>query len=403
MMQQADPNWQNVIFTGSRWDLAVILLRGYALMIPTIGLNRFWLNTRKRRFYWGNTEIGGDTLEYSGDARQLLLGFLMALAVFLPLYGVFFFLSTQSVETIIVGYGTVAVLIWFLQGYAQYRARDFRLSRTLWRGIRFDQTGSALVYGLRRFFWWLLNLATLGLAYPFMAANLWSYRYRHSWYGDRQFSFIGSWRQLALPYYLTWLATTIIAVIALVIADGAGLIEAPLDAAPDAFLQLLPLALAVLVLVTLYRASEMTRMFSSVRLGDAALTLRLPAFGLLGQYGLFALGLAAAYVVLALGGFMILSVVAADAFASGTFDLEALMASMQSSFASLLAIITGYLLVFAAFTFISELVLGYGFWRLMARGASISGIDSLSDIRARAEDKALAGEGLADALNVGGY
>ncbi len=402
-MQQSEARQQNVIFTGSRWDLAVMLLRGYMLMVPTIGLNRFWLNTRKRRFYWGNSEIGGDALEYSGDARQLLLGFMMALAVFLPLYGVFFYLSTQSVETIMIGYGAVAVLIWFLQGYAQYRARDFRLSRTLWRGIRLDQTGSAWRYGARRFFWWLLNLATLGLAYPFMAANLWSYRYRHTWYGDRQFSFTGSWRQLALPYYLTWLPVMIIALTALVMADQSGLIEAPLDADPDGYLGLLFLALLVLILVTLYRASEMTRMFSSIRLGGAALHLRLSAIRLLAQYGLFVISLVAASLVLALGGFVILGLVAPEAFAGDSFDLDMLLASMQSSVATLLAIITGYLLLFSAFTFVSELVLGYGFWHLALRGATISGLDTLDNVRARAEDKALAGEGLADALNVGGY
>ncbi len=402
-MQQSEARQQNVIFTGSRWDLAVILLRGYLLMVPTIGLNRFWLNTRKRRFYWGNSEIGGDALEYSGDARQLLLGFMMALAVFLPLYGVFFYLSTQSVETIMIGYGAVAVLIWFLQGYAQYRARDFRLSRTLWRGIRFDQTGSAWRYGARRFFWWLLNLATLGLAYPFMAANLWSYRYRHTWYGDRQFSFTGSWRQLALPYYLTWLPVVIIALTALVMADQSGLIEAPLEADPDGYLALLFLAVLALILVTLYRASEMTRMFSSIRLGEAALHLRLSAIRLLAQYGLFAVSLVAASLVLALGGFVILGLVAPEAFAGDSFDLDMLLVSMQSSVATLLAIITGYLLLFSAFTFVSELVLGYGFWHLVLRGATISGLDSLDDVHARAEDKALAGEGLADALNVGGY
>lgn len=400
---QSDPRSQSLTFSGSRWDLAVMLLRGYLLMVPTIGLNRFWLTTRKRRFYWSHTGIGGDMLEYSGDARQLLIGFLMALAVFLPLYGLFFYLSTQSVEIVITGYGLVAVLVWFLYGYAQYRARDFRLSRTLWRGIRFDQGGSAWRYGLRRFFWSLLNLATLGLAYPFMAASLWRYRYANSFYGDRQFGFAGSWKQLALPYYLTWAVLAVMALLALVMADEAKLFEQPLEADPAAYGRLALLALAGFVLATLYRAAEMTRMFSAVRLGDARLVLRLSALRLLGQYLLFALALGAAYLVLALGGFVVLGLVAAEAFAGGGFDLDVLMASIQSSVVTLLAIITGYLLVLAAFIFVSELVLGYGFWHLVVRGAAISGLDGLSDVKARAEDKALAGEGLADALNVGGY
>lgn len=402
-MAQADPEGSRVVFSGARLDLAAMLLRGYALMVPTIGLNRFWLTTRKRRFYWGNTEIGGDTLEYTGDARQLLLGFLMALAVFLPLYGLFFYLSTQSSETALLGYGFVAVLVWFLHGYAIYRARDFRLSRTLWRGIRFDQTGSAVGYGMRRFFWSLANVLTLGLLYPFMAVNLWSYRYRNSWYGDRAFGFTGSWKQLAPVYYPLWGVVAGLAAFALVVTEEGNIFDAPLEASGVDYVFLALAGFAILVFVTLYRAIEMTRMYSSVRLGAARLTLRLSVWSLLGQYLLFLVALALVYLVLALGGLLVLTTVAGEAFAGGEVDFAILMRSMQSSLVTLLAIVSGYLLLFGAFTFVSELVLGFGFWRLVARNASVAGLDGLATVRARSEDKSLAGEGLADALNVGGY
>lgn len=392
-----------VKFWGKRGALALLLLRHYILLVPTIGLFRFWLTTARRRFYWGHTDIGGESLEYTGEARQLLVGFLMALVVFLPIYGAFFYLSTQSATIVIIGYGAAAVLLWFLFGYAQYRARDFRLSRTLWRGIRFDQGGSAWAYALRRFLWSLLNLATLGLSYPFMAGNLWSYRYRHSWYGDRPFSFTGSWKHLALPYYCAWFITAGLSIWALVMADGAGLIENPLEADPMVYVNLLGPLLIGFVVVTFYRATEISRMFSGVRLGAATLTMRLPALSLLWQYLLFAIALAAAYILLAVGGFVVLSVLASEAFAGSGVDLDLLLRAMQSSTITLLSIIFGYLLLFGAFTFVHELFLGYGYWRLLARGATISGLETLSDVRARDEDKALAGEGLADALNVGGY
>ncbi len=402
MMQQAMAE-QNLSFTGSRLYYGLLLLRGYLFMVPTIGLNRFWLTTRKRRFYWANTILGGDALEYSGDARQLLVGFLMALVIFVPVYGLFFYLSTQSAPVVITGYSAVALVIWLLYGYASYRARDFRLSRTLWRGIRFDQAGSAWAYAWRRFFWSLLNLATLGLAYPFMAANLWSYRYRHSWYGDRAFGFSGSWRQLLAPYYPAWAILGIMSISAMVIASDAGLFEDPLGADAETYFWLAGLGLAGLVVATFYRACEMTRMLSSVSLGGAKLTLRISPWRLLGQYTLFALALAGLYLLLALGGFVVMGTVAAEAFAGGEVDFSVLMRSVQSSVVTLLAVITGYLLLFGAFSFVSELVLGYGFWRLVADGARVTGLETLDDVRARDEDKALAGEGLADALNVGGY
>lgn len=393
-----------VVFTGTRGELGGTLLRGYALLIPTIGLYRFWLTTWKRRFYWANTEIGGDPLEYTGSAMQLLLGFLMALAVFVPLYGLFFYLSTQSSEAALIGYSGVAIVLWFLTGYAIYRARDFRLSRTLWRGIRCDQGGSAWGYAIRRFFWSLLVLATAGLAYPFMAANLWSYRYRHSWYGDRQFGFVGSWKQLVGPFYIAYLAIAVIGVVGLGIGAAAGGLPQN-GAAPTAGGALVLLATAGLIglMLLFYRAREISRMFSAVRLGEAALTVKVRARSLLGQYLLFGLALAGSYIALAIGGVIVLGTLAGGAFAGGQFDPELFMHALQDSMLVLLSIIFGYLLLLGAFSLMVELFLGLGFWKLVAQGATITGLDSLRSVKARGEDMTLAGEGLADALNVGAY
>jgi Predicted membrane protein len=392
-----------VRFTGTRGELGGMLLRGYVLLIPTIGLYRFWLTTWKRRFYWANTEIDGDPLEYTGNAIQLLLGFLMALAIFVPVYGLLFYLSTQSTEAALIGYGGLGVALWFMMGYAIYRARDFRLSRTLWRGIRCDQGGSAWNYAIRRFFWSLLVLVTAGLAYPFMAANLWNYRYRHSWYGDRQFGFVGSWKQLARPFYVTYIAIAVSGAAGLGLASSMG--GLPVSGVPsvEGVLVLLPAAALIGVLVLYYQSRELSRMFSAVRLGQAALTVRVRARSLLGQYVLFGLALAGSYVVLAIGGLIVLGTVASGAFAGGGFDPEIFMQSLQGSFTVLVAIIFGYLLLLAAFSLMAELFLGLGFWKLVAQGASITGLDSLGDVKARGEDTRLGGEGLADALNVGAY
>lgn len=395
---------QPVTFTGTRRALGSILLRGYLMLIPTIGLYRFWLTTWKRRFYWSNTEIGGDALEYTGNATQLLLGFLMALAVFLPIYGVFFYLSTQSSTAAVIGYSGVAVLVWFLMGYAIYRARDFRLSRTLWRGIRCDQGGSAWGYAFRRFGWSLLMIVTAGLVYPFMAANLWAYRYRNSWYGDRQFGFTGTWKLLAGPYYLTYAVAVVIGAVGVGMSAAQGAF--PTDGTlpePGALVPVLIAAGVIGLLVLRYQARELTRMFSSVRLGQATLTVTVRARGLFAQYGLFGLGLVGSYIALAIGGFVVLGIVASGAITVGGFDLEVLLTHMQGSFVTLAAIVFGYLLLLAAFTMMAELFIGLGFWKLIATGARVSGLDSLRNVRARGEDTSLAGEGLADALNVGSY
>ena len=63
----------------------------------------------------------------------------------------------------------------------------------------------------------------------------------------------------------------------------------------------------------------------------------------------------------------------------------------------------GVVVVLGAFGMLAELVLRYGWWRLLARGSSIVNPDSIRTARSAPEDRSLIGQGLADALNVGAY
>jgi uncharacterized membrane protein YjgN (DUF898 family) len=385
-----------VAFAGTRAELFGIILRGYLLMVPTFGIYRFWLTTWKRRFYWSRTSVGGDALEYTGSAMQLLLGFLFALVFFVPIYGIFFYLSTQTSQLAVIGYLGVAAFVWFLSGYAIYRARDFRLSRTLWRGIRFDQRGSAWAYALRRFLWSVLMILSLGLVYPFMAGNLWSYRYRNTWFGDRQFGFTGSWRQVAGPYYLTYLLVAFFAGATFAAAIGSG---DPATAGRDSTTICFAIATVLVGWLGYYRyqARITSRLLSTVSCGEARLTVHVRARSLLWQFVLFALallGIVVAGVVVALGVF--------GYWLGHGFSPD----PAQFSQAGIVAVVLfglAYLAVIAIFSLLSEVFLGYGYWMLVARGASIARLDSLDSVRAAAQDKSLAGEGLADALNVGAY
>src|ERR1041385_3587866 len=77
-------------FSGDERALWRLLVRGAVFLLVTLGIYRFWLATDVRRFLWSNTEIAGDGLEYIGTARELLLGFLIAIALLVPINVVFF-------------------------------------------------------------------------------------------------------------------------------------------------------------------------------------------------------------------------------------------------------------------------------------------------------------------------
>ncbi len=389
-----------VQFTGTRGELFGILLRGYLLMLPTIGIYRFWVTTWKRRYYWQHTVIAGQPLEYTGSATQLLIGFLLALAIFLPIYVAFFYLSTQTSDVVFWGYLVVAILFWFAQGYAIYRARDFRLSRTLWRGIRFDQKGSAVRYAIRRFLWSLLVLITGGLAYPFMATGLWRYRYDNTWYGNRRFVWTGSWKTFAGPYYLAWIVVVVLLVAAAVIIPTD--LHPGSDYAvpgPTAIVTGFVAAFGILLCWLYWRSREATRGFSAITVGAAGLKVRVRMRSLLGQGLLYALCSLAALVVF--GGFFLGFVYSITGGAGA--DAQDLARIAQSSILNVSLLLVGYLFFLGAIGIFGEIFLGLGFWMTVARGAVLLDGDSLDDVQATAEDAALAGEGLADALNVGAF
>ena len=376
-------------FSGTRAELFWRLVGGYLLMVPTLGLYRFWVTTMKRQFYWHHTSIDGDALEYTGTPVQLLIGFLIALAVFLPLYIAFFYLSTQVGTVVVVGYGVVAALFWFLFGYASYRGRDFRLSRALWRGIRFDQKGNAWAYATRHFLWSLLVVVTAGLAYPFMSADLWRYRYTNTWYGDRQFSFTGSWRTIAGPFYRAYATVAILVGAAL----GVGFLT------EGRALALVPLLAIILGFggFFYYRAREASRMFSEVRLGTAGLRVEIKARALAIQFAAYSGMLLVGFIIVGLVGFLVSLVV------QGQFDFSSLAGIARAGWIGVALALGGYLVSLATLGLMAEVYLDCGYWMLVARGATITGIESLTSVRAGEEDKALAGEGLADALNVGSF
>src|SRR3954462_5179384 len=171
-------------FTGHERAFWRLLTRGAVLLLVTLGIYRFWLATDVRRFLWSNTEVAGDGLEYIGTARELLLGFLIAIALLVPINVIFFLAAFARGVTGQLAGVLALVALALLGQFAVYRARRYRLTRTIHRGIRFHQTGSAWRYSVCAIFWWAMIALPLGLAYPWAQASLERFKLRHTYYGD---------------------------------------------------------------------------------------------------------------------------------------------------------------------------------------------------------------------------
>src|ERR1700716_379812 len=185
------PLSNRVSFFDRRSDFRRLVFRGALLEFVTVGFYRFWLATDIRRHLWTNTAIDGDAAEYTGRAKELLIGFLIALAILVPVYLAYFLVGLEAERVKAFASFPLLAFFYLFGQFAIYRARRYRLTRTVWRGVRFWMSGSGWAYAGQAALWGLLMILTLGLILPWREAALERYKMRHSYYGDLQGSFEG--------------------------------------------------------------------------------------------------------------------------------------------------------------------------------------------------------------------
>ncbi|MEM9477568.1 MAG: DUF898 family protein [Pseudomonadota bacterium] len=200
-------------FIGTRGPLFVLALKTSVLTVLTLGIYRFWMKTKLRRYYWSSVRIAGVPMEYTGQPVEKLLGFLIAVVVLAFYLGIvnlgLMFVSFSVFQTNIAAYvlSFLGVIpIWF---FAMYRARRYVLGRTRWRGIRFALDPGAWGYARLALGHWIITILTAGLLWPRMTFHLEKYKTDRTWFGDQQLTQEGRWTMLfpvALPVIISVLA-----------------------------------------------------------------------------------------------------------------------------------------------------------------------------------------------------
>ncbi len=404
-----------VAFLGDDAAYWRLRIKGAALLIVTLGLYRFWFATDVRRFLWSNTEIGGETLEYTGLATELLGGFLLALAILVPLYTAFAIAALEFSPRAIVSVAIGLMLLALGAEFALYRARRYRLTRTVFRGVRFDQYGSAWRYALYALLWWAVVAVTLGLAYPWAQASLQRFKMRHTSYGDLPGSFAGSGFDLFLrsvPIWLVIVGPLLVALLTLgALVDWDSLNTAMMqgdretlsriEAGPGfhraigiAVIALGAAAFAAILLYPLFQAVMLRWWISGLRFGELAVTSRLRIGQVYRVYLRFIL-----YILL----LMLITLIAGGLC---LFAVTVLVGPRHdSALAELLAtaVTVGlYVVIALGASTIHQVVVTFALWRLGAQSAELAVADVLDCVRASGAPSSALGEGLADALGVGG-
>ena len=362
-----------VSFSGDRGEFRRLVTRGAWLELLTFGFYRFWLATDMRRHLWSNTLVDGDAAEYTGRARELLIGFLIALAIIVPVY-LAYFLAGLEAERVKAFASFPLIAFFYLFGqFAIYRARRYRLTRTVWRGVRFWMTGSGWAYAGRAALWGVALGLTLGLILPWRDAALERYKMRHSWYGDLQGSFEGSgWEFFRRGWWL-WPLVPIV-------------------------LYVFPLAPFV---YGAFKAVQWRWWLSGIRFGGVRLGSTMRRGALIGLYwkviGWIAL------LGLVFSTYLGLCAVLIGRMSGVPLDQFFQPQLFTKSIPLLVLAGIGYLIFALAINIVMRVYLTRDMWVRVLASISVQGIEAAANVAARGDLVNALGEGFADGLDVAGF
>ncbi|CAO4170015.1 YjgN family protein [Methylorubrum populi] len=397
--------------------LTGIVVKGFLLSLVTFSIYRFWYISNLRRFFWSRTIVAGSPAEYLGTGKELFLGFVVALAILVPVYLVLFLLGF-AIPTLAPFAAPISFLFLFVLGqYALFRGRRYRASRTRWRGIRLGQDGSGFAYAGRASLWWIATILTLGLAFPFMRAALERFRIDHTLVGQSRMHSTATGRSILLPwlmFYFVGLLPILASLLALLAASGfdlpsdlliqdpatekSKLIFNPAYAGTSLSLYgtivvvaasvSIPLAL---ILIPYYRAREIRAFLNATNLGAARLTSALRARQFYWPYFLYILALLGFLIALGIVFALLLPLLAEE---KPTVATQATL---------LAATILLYLTTLLGFAVIYVRLVTLRLWHAVATTTRIENLPALEAVLASSRPPASGlNEGLADALDVGG-
>jgi uncharacterized membrane protein YjgN (DUF898 family) len=364
-------------FTGRRSDFRHLAMRGGALELVTVGFYRFWLATDIRRHLWSNTSVGRDGLEYTGTAKELLIGFLFALAILAPIYLAYFFIGLEA-ERLKAFLSLPLVLFFYLfTQFAVYRARRYRLTRTVWRGVRFWMAGSGWSYAWRAALWTLFAIVTVGLALPWRQAALERFKMRHTSYGDLQGRFEGTGGQFFKRGWWIWLLMVITVSTSVAI----------------------PFAMPFLYAA--FKAVEWRWWVSGVRFGDVSFESDMTGGALIGLYwkvvgwSLLLLSGLSAWI----GGVLWIAYSSSNVAGTNAQKVTAILEQPST----LIAMALGYIVFILAAWVVMRIYLMRDVWQRVAMSTTVHNLAAADNVVARGHLVGALGEGFADSLDVVGF
>ena len=155
-------------FSGTGLQLFGIQFLNLLLISLTLGIWTPWARVRKRRFFYNNTRILDEGLDYLATGFDIFKGW----AIVTLILGLFYALPLMGVPFL---QEVLSLLLVFIYPWAINRSLRFNARSLAWRDVRFDFRGSYLGSVWYFFLLPVIGILTLGLLVPFASKAMRDY------------------------------------------------------------------------------------------------------------------------------------------------------------------------------------------------------------------------------------
>jgi len=203
-----------ISFRGDSKTLFKIWIINLLLTVCTLGIYYPWARANMKKYLYSSTYLDDYSFDFHGTGKQMFIGLVKFLVIFLLAFSVLKIIATFIPENIeqdifLRRLFNLAILIPYMPILALFihGVRKYRMSRTSYRGIRFGYRGKKKLLVLLFLENSLITLATFGIYYPWFANNVRKYVYSKARFGNIKLSFSGNSSDYADIIILGWVLT----------------------------------------------------------------------------------------------------------------------------------------------------------------------------------------------------
>jgi uncharacterized membrane protein YjgN (DUF898 family) len=183
---------RQVTFHGEGAKLFGIYIVNILLTFVTLGLYYPWARAALLKYMYEESEFEGSRFTFHGTGKEMFIGFIKAIGIFLGLYCILFAAAaTRNMAITLIGVAVFYIGFLLLIPIAIHGALRYRASRSSWRGIHFGYRGDRKEFLNMFVVGGLITICTFGIYGAWLAIEIRKYIFKHLRFGSISFSYEG--------------------------------------------------------------------------------------------------------------------------------------------------------------------------------------------------------------------